>query len=324
MMARLAAGFVVVVVIVACKAANVPPHAGRVGPALTAMLGVADRTRAAWRCSGVRTLAPDAGLGEWEVRSGTLRKKSAAEAQLVIGVVADAAGSSPRTLASLKRLRSALERAGVGLVVSLGGMGTTQAEISATVGALMGPWPVVALPGDLESMSAHVAAVAELRARGATVIDGRGLRTIETPEAMLVVIPGVGSAYRSVAGSDSCVWTAGDVAQSHRDLSAYPGLRIAVSAEGPRALVDEEPTGEVALAPRVPVDIVVHGPTHTAPTPDARGGRDGAKISLSPGSADATTRLPPTTSTAAALLVLRDKAWEWQAIIDSSRQADRK
>lgn len=344
-MLRLWAIRVAILATAACGRTGPSPHTVRLGPALTAMLGVADRTRAPWRCSGSRELAADAAFGAWDLRRGTLRHTATASKPLLIGIVADAAGNAPKTLASLARLRAAFERASVDLVLTLGGMGSTQAEIAATVGTLVGGWPIVALPGDLEPMSAHLAAIAELRARGAAVIDGRGVRTIEGQDAMVALLPGVGSVYRTVGGSDGCVWAASDIAEVHRELSRFAGLRIAVSAEAPRAIatpgfaggrstpgegvrsaianpgeadaiIDGEATGEVALVPQVPIDVVVHGPTGAAPSPDAHGDRSGAKISLSPGSADATTRLPPSGKPAAGVLTLVDRAWEWQAMVD--------
>jgi hypothetical protein len=178
---------------------------------------------------------------------------------------------------------------------------------------------VVAVPGDLEPVSAEVAAVAALRARGVLVLDGRGVRTIEGPGATIGVIPGAGSEARLVAGADGCAWTADDVSALYRELAALPGLRIAASAEAPRELAGGEPTGELALVPAdaQPIDLLLHGPTRPAPTPERHGGRDGAHVGLSPGTADATTRLPQTPDPAGGLLVIRAGAWTWRPLVDS-------
>ncbi len=283
------------------------------GNALTAMLNTADNSRAPWRCSGLREHSADATLGDgWRIVEGRLRYSGTD--RLVIGVVADAGGSDPKTIATLGRIRQALEAEGVNLVLTLGGMGSTRAELTATLGALASPRPTVALPGDLESMPALHAAIADLRARGRSIVDGRGIEAIESPSALLGIIPGVGSEYRSTAGKDGCTWTASDVSDSFREWSRFPGLRIAVSAEAPRETIDGEITGEVALMPDQAIDILLHGPAQAGPSPAAQGGRDGARVSLSPGTADATPRLPPIRGSAAGLLAIDGHKWSWRPI----------
>lgn len=304
---------------ITCGPTNSSPQAAQMGTVLTAMLAVADRTHAAWRCSGPRELAADAVFANgWKTSAGTLRLDAPETRELVIGIVADAGGSDPKTLAALGRIRNALDAAGAKLVVTLGGMGATHVELRATLASLAGPWPLVALPGDLEAMPAQRAAIADLRGHDATigVVDGRGLRLIEAHGAVIGLIPGVGSAYRSVAGSDGCVWAASDVVELYRELSAFPGLRIAATPEAPREMGDGEASGEIALVPEDPIDVIVHGPTQPAPTAATRGGRDGARVALSPGTADATARLPPVSRSTAGLLVIRDRTWAWRPIVD--------
>src|SRR5207237_2724751 len=108
-------------------------------------------------------------------------------------------------------------------------------------------YPLVALPGDLEAVPAHLAALAALGKRGDAIVDGRLARWIELPGATIVTIPGAGAAARLVAGDDGCAYRAAELAQLFAELSAKPGLRIAASAEAPRHDVAGEPTGELAL-----------------------------------------------------------------------------
>ena len=291
--------------------------APRIGSALAATIAAADHDHTPWRCSGTRELAADEKLaGDWELAGGALKRT---KGELVIGVIADAGGSDPKTLAALGRLHGKLEAEQATLVIALGGMGGTQPELEATLAAVAGTWPVVAVPGDLEPVPAEAAAIAALRARGTLVLDGRRVRTIEGPGATIGVIPGAGSEARLVAGGDGCAWTADDISALYGELSALPGLRIAASAEAPRELAGGEPTGELALVPgdAQPIDLVLHGPTRPAPTPERHGGRDGAHVGLSPGTADATTRLPETRSPAAGLLVIRAGAWAWRPLVDA-------
>jgi hypothetical protein len=65
------------------------------------------------------------------------------------------------------------------------------------------------------------------------------------------------------------------------------------------------------------IDIALHGTARDAPTPAKRGNRDGAAVSLSPGSSDATPRLPgPRRAPSAGVLTLHGNAWTWSPIED--------
>jgi hypothetical protein len=236
---------------------------------------------------------------------------------VVIGVVADAGGAAPRTVAALAALRGKLAEAN--LVLTLGGMGASQAELEATLGALAegAPWPVVALPGDLEPAAAQAAAIARLRAQGRAVIDGRRVGRIELPGTAIATIPGAGGAARLAAGAEGCGYRAVDAAAAFEELTKRPGLRIAATAEAPRITVGGEPAGELALTAGEarPIDVALHGPTAEAATPELAGERDGAAVALTPGSCDATVRLPgPRHAPSAGMLLVTGGGWRWRPI----------
>src|SRR5439155_774201 len=180
-------------------------------------------------------------------------------------------------------------------------------------------YPIVSLAGDLEPEPAHAAAIAALRARGDAVIDGRVARWIALPGATIATVPGAGAAARLVAGDDGCSWRAEDVAKLYAELSAHAGMRIVASAEAPRA--DRgEPAGELALATAARLfDVHVHGPTDPAPSPPRAGHREGGAAALSPGSADATPRLPHAHAPSAGVLAIRGDAWTWRPVVEQSR-----
>jgi hypothetical protein len=309
----------------ACGAPPPASTAPRVGKVLAAMFEAAAGEMAPWRCAALDTPAVPAevlatGNHRWKLEEHSLSRVGSDD-ELVIGVLADAAGSSPRTIAALGRLRARLDAASPDLVISLGGMGRTAAELEATLGALAdrAPWPVIALAGDLEAMSEHARAVAALRQRGAAVVDARVVRWIAMPGATLGTIPGAGARERLVAAGDGCGWRPDDVVGLYAALTEKSGLRIVASAEAPRQIVDGEPAGELALSPPSPVDIVLHGPLRAAPSRAASGGRDGGKLALSPGTADATTRLPAGHVPSAGILVIRGGAWSWRPLLDTKR-----
>jgi hypothetical protein len=175
--------------------------------------------------------------------------------------------------------------------------------------------PVIALPGDLESIPAETAALAALAARGIPVLDGRLVRWIELPD---VTIGTVAGSAQLVAGADGCSWHPADVRALYAELAARPGLRIAALAEAPREVVDGSPEGDAALGPEptTAIDLILHGPSHPAPSPTRVGGRDGARVALSPGTADASPRLPTSPVPSAGVLVIRGASWSWTPVLD--------
>ena len=297
-----------VALLVACRGHHAPGPPP-LGKALVAAAVAAEHARVAWRCSAPDTpaLAPGT-VGRWATAERTLSLGDP-KRDVTIGVVADAGGNAPATLAALARLRTKL--AGADLVVTLGGMGTTQQELEATLGTLADKSrPLVALPGDLEDERAQRAALAALANQGNAVFDGRLARWITAGDATFATLPGTGALERLVAGADGCAWRASDVAVIYKQLAERPGVRVALAAESPR----EGASGELALAPATPVDVVVHG---AAPvTPARSGGRDGKAASLSPGTADALPRLPETRAPSAGLLVIRGTTWSWKPVVD--------
>lgn len=322
----------------ACSGRSNVPVGSRTGPAIAAALVAADEAREPWRCAAPdgpsmagETLA--AGAHRWQL--GARVMKLDATGEVALGVFADAAGSAPETIAALGRLRAQL--AHVDLVLSLGGMGATRAELDASFAAITdrAAWPLVALPGDLEPIPAQIEAIAAARQRGAAVVDGRLVQRIELPGATIVLVPGAGAASRLAAGAEGCAYRAADVAAAFADLTPRPGLRILASAEAPREPdrgdqgdrsdrgdrgAGAEPAGELALTVGAgqQIDIALHGPTSGAATPARSGTRDGSAVSLTPGSSDATPRLPgPRRSPTAGILRLRGSSWTWTPIEDA-------
>lgn len=306
----------------ACSGRASVPAGSRVGPAIVAALAAVDQVQAPWRCAapdgpGMADETLTAGRRQWQLAARVM--KLDAPGELSIGVIADAAGSAPETLAALGRLRNRLGQ--VDLVISLGGMGASRAELEATFAVIAdgAGWPLVALPGDLEPASAQAEAIAVVRQRGAAVVDGRLVQRIELPAATIALVPGAGAASRLAAGADGCGYRAADVAAAFADLTPRAGLRILASAEAPRAVERGEPTGELAVTAGAgqQIDIALHGPTTGAVTPARSGDRDGAAVSLTPGSSDATPRLPgPRRSPTAGILTLHGSAWRWRPVED--------
>jgi hypothetical protein len=276
----------VLVLAAGCGGAKPPAAAERIGPALEAAFAAADHVRAPWRCAAADLPATDFALP----RGGD---------ELVVGVVADAGGAAPKTLAALGRLRDKIVAAHADAIVALGGMGSNEHDI--------------ALPGDLESMTAEVAAIAALRAHGATVVDGRLTRRLGASGATLETVPG---ASAPIDAEDGCAWTPADVTRIYDELAAGSGIRVALVAGAPREEHAGEVSGELALVPDAAIDVVVHGPAWPEPSPARSGGRDGRRVALSPGTSDASPRLPEMHAPAAGVLAIRGSAWTWTPLVD--------
>lgn len=293
------------------------PTSKRIGPALIAAIEAAPQVP--WRCASPSgPNLPEETLGGWTLSGHTMKREK--NGTITIGVIADAGGAAPATMAAIGRLRAKLDD--VDLVIALGGMGHSRAELEATLGALAdrATWPLVAVPGDLEPMTDLVAAIAALRAKGLQVVDGRLAQRIELPGVTIATIAGARDASRLVAGADGCAYHAEGITAAFADLTEKKGIRILASAEAPRITIDGEPAGELALVPGATqeIDIALHGPASISPTPARAGGRDGAAVPLSPGTSDATIRLPGARkSTSAGLLTITGAAWKWRPIADT-------
>jgi hypothetical protein len=305
---------------VACGSKGPPTPVGtRVGPALSAALAEFDHARAPFPCAGSpATTAETWKLGHpWKLAGNTL----STDGPITIGVIADAGGAAPATLAALGRMHDRLEQAD--LIIALGGIGATSDELEAVLGLLAneGKTPVVALAGDLEPAPALARAITALRARNRIVLDARAVRWIEIGDlASIATLPGAGSPARLAAGADGCGYTAADLATILDTLTKRPGLRILAASEAPRITVDHEPAGTLSVTPGAgqQIDLILHAPVSPDITDSNNGGREGLAVPLTPGTADATTRLPDGAhkTTIGLLTITKNGLWKWERLAD--------
>ena len=198
--------------------------------------------------------------------------KAPRDTTVVLGVVADARGATEATLAQIAAGRAAFAAEKVELVVSLGGLGTTEPELTAVLRALTdgAAWPVIAIPGDREAIPAHRAAVAALAAAGTPVLDGSRVRLVDLDGALVATFPGAEHPSRLLAGDDGCVHAAADATALAALLGAHTGLRIWAGHAPPRQGGDSAGdrslggvhVGELSLASALPAaraHVVLHG-----------------------------------------------------------------
>ncbi|MBK9032646.1 MAG: hypothetical protein IPL61_15295 [Myxococcales bacterium] len=309
-----------------CGSSGGPPAGGAGATAATALAAAVDRastTVAPWRCATLADPAapaptgPDLTIGRrtWRRRGQGL---TSAGARLTVAAVADARG------ATAPRWREALREADVDVVLTLGGMGTTEAELSASLGALVDPaWLTVAIPGSAEAWPAHRAAVAALAAAGAAIVDGGAVRIIDGGGAVIATLPGEPSPARLAAATEGCVHDDADVAAIVAALRAGAADRPTVLASprapqlglGPRT-GDGVNAGDPALAAAVvELTAVIHAPLAPAPTASDRRGEGVATIAA--GSLDPVPRFEadgrrwPTSVTA---VTIEGRQLRWRAV----------
>ncbi|HEU5060255.1 MAG TPA: hypothetical protein VFU21_27170, partial [Kofleriaceae bacterium] len=191
-----------------------------------------------------------------------------ADHALVLGVVSDARGATAETAANLATVREAFDREKVDLVVSLGGMGTSDKELAAVYDALGAPlW---AIPGDRESIPAHRAALATLASEGRAVFDGSRVKAVATGGVLIAALAGADSAGQLMAGADGCLYAPADVTAVAARLATHAGVRVWAGHAAPRqrgpgsadVALGGVHVGNLALAAALPAaraHLVLHG-----------------------------------------------------------------
>ncbi|HUH00789.1 MAG TPA: hypothetical protein VML75_02270 [Kofleriaceae bacterium] len=196
--------------------------------------------------------------------------------ELVVAVIADAAGAHADTVARLSALRAELERSRVELVLLLGGMASAADELRALIEPLAteAPWAVWVVPGDREAPAVVASTTGPL---GTNVVDGARVRFATIDNVVIGTLPGAPYASRLEAGVHGCVYTRDDADEVAHALSTREGTRVLVTHAPPRqrgaGASDRVPggihIGELDLAAALeaaPVHLVLHaGVSSTAP-----------------------------------------------------------
>jgi hypothetical protein len=210
---RSVAAAVAVVAAAGCKCGSGGTPRGGVGAAtgaaIVAAVTAAPAERAPWRCAALDEPSPPASALSTSDRRWTIERRAMRLADhrgpSRIAFVADAGDASPATLANIAKLTARLAKLDVHAVVGVGGLGSTEAELAAVLGALAGErWVVIAIPGDREAARDHRAAIAALAAAGKAVVDGAEVRWIEIGGFGVATLPGQSAASRLAHGVEGC------------------------------------------------------------------------------------------------------------------------
>ena len=249
---------------------------------------------------------------------------------VVIGVIADARGASEPTLANLRSIRAELEAQGVDLVITAGGMGTTQQEIAAVLGVLStgAPWPLVAIPGDREDLEAHRAAI---RSLGPNAHDGSRVRVVDMGVIAIGTLPGASDPSHLIGGVAGCVFTSDDVHEILAELSKRTdAARILVSYVPPRQsgstgsdlAAGGVHVGDIGLGEAVSsadISAAVHAMVDPSRRPDSEGnaplGEGRASIFLATGAADSIPLHVARTSGAALIIRVGAGRITWRRLL---------
>ncbi len=171
-------------------------------------------------------------------RSGQLVRMTGkrGDATLVLGLVADARGTAPETIATLGRLRAQLVDAGAEVLVLLGGMGKDQDELVTHLRLLTenASWPVLVIPGGREEIPAMRKAIAQVGGDGAQILDGSRVRFLTMDGVVLATLPGVASPERLLSRSLGCVYEQADIDELARRLGGFEETRVWLSYSPPR------------------------------------------------------------------------------------------
>ena len=138
-------------------------------------------------------------------------KLRAATGELKLGVLAGLKDSQDDNVASLRALALELQRRGAELLVASGDLGDTSDAQETLLGTLVATGlPVVVAPGNRELRAELDAAEADLRRRGARLIDLSHTRTVDLGDALLVGLPGAFE-RKQLRAEGACLYVQQDV-----------------------------------------------------------------------------------------------------------------
>lgn len=208
-------------------------------------------------------------------------------------------------------------------MISLGGMGGDAEAIAAglralaTGGGVSGRLVVIAVPGDLEPLTAHRQAVERLQKEALPVVDGSVVRWLKLTTATIATLPGARHQEQLVAGSGGCAFDDAAVDATLGRLAEAVGVRVLASWAAPRAGAVTSATGDLALRQaldRAKIDLAITGEPTSGGLAVERAGRPGGPTDIAhTGFSDGEPRTPSggKRRSATALLVKLGRG-EWQ------------
>ena len=301
-----------------CREKAAPPPAPAPQPANLAPQGAPQR-------SDVACAAPLDAPGARE----KLREK---KGEVRIGALAGLKDADDDNVAFLRKLAAELKRRGAEVLVADGDLGDNPDEQETLLGTLTETGlPVIAVAGNREVRSELDAAEAELRKKGARIVDLSHTRVVELGDATLVGLPGAFE-RRQLHSEGACLYTGKDIDALLAALERLPQPAVLVAAVPPRGqdaraldVSEGQNLGDArlnALLRRAPFGIFGQVWEAGGRAIDQKGapvapGAEADQLYLNPGAADHTPWPMADGSTAtgqAALLTIRGKRASWEPV----------
>ncbi|HEY2030324.1 MAG TPA: hypothetical protein VGH20_14060 [Myxococcales bacterium] len=269
-------------------------------------------------------------------------KLRAATGQVRIGVLAGLKDADDENLAVLKKLVAELQRRGADVLLADGDLGDNPDEQETLLGALADSGlPVLAVAGNREVRSDLDAAEAELRKKGAHIIDLSHDRIVELGDATIASLPGTFE-RRQLHADGACVYSQKDLDALLDALGRAPQPVVLVAALPPRGadknaldVSEGQNVGDPRLLPllqRAPFGVFGQVWESGGRAIDGKGkpvavGIESERLYLNPGAADRTAWPMANGTTAsglAALLTVRGAKASWEKIAAPAATADKR
>lgn len=264
---------------------------------------------------------------------GAREKLREKKGELRLGVLAGLKDADDENVAWLRKLVAELKRRGAEVLVADGDLGDNPDEQETLLGVLTeSGLPVVAVAGNREVRSDLDAAEAELRKKGARIVDLSHSRIVELGDATLVGLPGAFE-RRQLHADGACIYVGKDLDALFAALERLQGApAVLVAAVPPRGqdvkaldVSEGQNVGDARLGlllKRAPFAIFGQVWESGGRAVDGKGapvaqGAESERLYLNPGAADRTP-WPMADGSAvagqAALLTVRGRRASWNAV----------
>ncbi len=269
---------------VACNEPPVPTDGeleGRVlGLTLAEQIPESLRTTSPYRCARRKSTpgrVPSFANTGTSLVDGVLEFDRSLEGPLHVAFVGDSRGAPVHTITQMTQLFTALATEKLELLVSVGGLGANLHDIKSVLTVLSSDKrvPLIAYPGDRESVGDHRRAIHELAKDGRTVIDGSSFPLIAMGPLLLAGLPGIPYSSNLISGDEGCMYTLDDANQL---IASIPDSirKVVLATYAPLAGLSTElghsgiPLGvdvSSAKSSNPPIWAVVHGLTRSQKLP---------------------------------------------------------
>jgi len=263
---------------------------------------------------------------------GAREKLRAPAGELKLGVLAGLKDADEDNLASLRKLVGELKRRGAEVLVADGDLGDNPDEQDSLLGVLTeSALPVLAVAGNREVRSELDAVEADLRQKGARIVDLSRTRVVELGDVTVVGLPGAFE-RRQLRTEGACVYVQKDIEALAAALDRLQPPVLLVAAVPPRGqdsraldVSEGQNVGDarlLALLPKAQFGIFGQVWESGGRAVDGRGApvppkTESERLYLNPGAADRTPWPMADGSTVAgqaALLTIRGRKASWDPV----------